>query len=112
LNAIGNKPLQLKNGATIHRTCSIGWAAFPWFTTSPGAVSFEDVLRMADRALYLAKNSGRNQGIGFLSTTDVPQLAHSPGLIESLPNRVVKMAGPKTSHEPAAATAAPLAPNR
>lgn len=109
LNAVGEEPLQLKSGSSIRRTCSIGWAAFPWFTAAPEIVSFEDVLRMTDRALYLAKNSGRNQAIGFLSTTNVPQLAHSPGLIERLPNRVVKMAGPKTSDAIAAGvTAVPL----
>jgi diguanylate cyclase (GGDEF)-like protein len=96
LHALADKPLQLKNGGTFHRTCSIGWAAFPWFTTAPEAVNFEDVLRMADRALYTAKNSGRNLAIGFVSNPDRPPSAHSPDLVETLSKRVVRVAGPTT----------------
>ena len=54
------------SGLTLHRTVSIGWAAFPWNIASPVDLSYEEVLALADRALYRAKNSGRNQAIGAL----------------------------------------------
>lgn len=67
LSAVAGEPFKIKNsGISLHRTCSIGWAAFPWNVDSPVDVSYEEVLALADRAMYKAKNSGRNQAIGAL----------------------------------------------
>lgn len=67
LSAVASEPFKVKGaGLSIHRTVSIGWAAFPWTVSSPVDVSYEEVLSLADRALYKAKNSGRNQAIGAL----------------------------------------------
>jgi diguanylate cyclase (GGDEF)-like protein len=67
LSAVASEPFKIKNSHTsLHRTVSIGWAAFPWNVASPVDVSYEEVLSLADRALYRAKNSGRNQAIGAL----------------------------------------------
>ena len=38
----------------------------PWIRGEPAAVSWEDTLVLVDRALYLAKRSGRNQAIGVM----------------------------------------------
>ena len=75
LSAVSAEPFKIKNaGVSMHRTCSIGWAAFPWNVASPVDVSYEEVLSLADRALYKAKNSGRNQAIGALP----PECAAEP----------------------------------
>lgn len=67
LSAVSAEPFKIKNASvSLHRTCSIGWAAFPWNVASPADVNYEEVLSLADRALYKAKNSGRNQAIGAL----------------------------------------------
>lgn len=67
LSAVAGEPFKVKGaGLTLHRTVSIGWAAFPWNIASPVDLSYEEVLALADRALYKAKNSGRNQAIGAL----------------------------------------------
>jgi diguanylate cyclase (GGDEF)-like protein len=66
LEAIGGTPFDLGEGITLRRTCSIGWAALPWIREAPGAVSWEETLVLVDRALYLAKRSGRNQAIGVM----------------------------------------------
>ena len=66
LSVISREPFDLGKGRTIWRTCSIGWAAYPWLASAPDAVSYEDVLRLADRALLLAKRSGRHQSVGLL----------------------------------------------
>jgi diguanylate cyclase (GGDEF)-like protein len=62
---VAREPFEIKGaGVSLHRTCSIGWAAFPWNPESAGEVSYEEVLGLADKALYEAKHSGRNQAVG------------------------------------------------
>ncbi|GLS27386.1 two-component regulator propeller domain-containing protein [Marinibactrum halimedae] len=51
----------------IHITCSIGYAAFPLCYQHPEHYRWEDTMRIADLALYAAKNSGRNAWIGALA---------------------------------------------
>lgn len=66
LEAVGGTPFDLGEGLLLRRTCSIGWAAVPWIRDAPAAVSWEETLVLVDRALYLAKRSGRNQAIGVM----------------------------------------------
>lgn len=66
LSAIADTAFQVsESGETINRTCSLGWAAFPWSPKSPRGLSYEEVLTLADRALNRAKQSGRNQAVGM-----------------------------------------------
>jgi diguanylate cyclase (GGDEF)-like protein len=73
LQALAAEPFRLKCGANVRCTCSIGWAVFPWFVRQPGAVPYEEVLRLADYALYEAKKTGRNRAIGMLPTREEPE---------------------------------------
>jgi diguanylate cyclase (GGDEF)-like protein len=79
LLAIGTEAFQLSSGS-IRRTCSIGWAIFPWSPEDPEAVPYQDVLRLADQALYQAKNAGRNTAIGVLPGS----AGHHPDKVEAL----------------------------
>ena len=66
LDMIALEPFEIANGITLRKTCSIGWAPYPWCEQSYDAIVAEDVIELADIALYKAKASGRNQCIGYL----------------------------------------------
>jgi diguanylate cyclase (GGDEF)-like protein len=71
LAAVGDTPFVLTNlDETICRTCSIGWAAFPWLPNHPEVVDYEKVLSLADRALNEAKRTGKNRAVGLLPAGD------------------------------------------
>jgi diguanylate cyclase (GGDEF)-like protein len=66
LEVIASEPFVLGKDIRIRKTCSIGWASYPWIGSDVEALSADEVIELADSALYLAKSSGRNQSIGFL----------------------------------------------
>jgi diguanylate cyclase (GGDEF)-like protein len=86
LSAVADTPFLVNTAEEkIHRTCSLGWAPFPWFSDNPRTVTYEEVLSLADRGLQRAKQSGRNRAVGMLPAigrtpaTTVAGL-HSPAL--------------------------------
>ncbi|HET7434650.1 MAG TPA: two-component regulator propeller domain-containing protein [Thermoanaerobaculia bacterium] len=62
--AIASHPFVLPDGETLKRTCSIGFASFPFSPADPRAVKWEQVVDLADNALYAAKRSGRDGWVG------------------------------------------------
>jgi diguanylate cyclase (GGDEF)-like protein len=66
LDMMALEPFELSNSISLHKTCSIGWAPYPWSEQAYEAIVAEDVIELADIALYRAKALGRNQCVGFL----------------------------------------------
>jgi two-component system, chemotaxis family, response regulator WspR len=66
MSALADTPIVIPSGHKLRITASIGWAPYPWQRHSPHAVSQEDVLFMADNAVYLSKRNGRNRAYGVL----------------------------------------------
>jgi diguanylate cyclase (GGDEF)-like protein len=66
LAVMASERFELSNNISLRKTCSIGWAPYPWCATAVDAICPEDVIELADTALYLAKAEGRNQSVGFL----------------------------------------------
>ncbi len=66
LAAFREKPFAIDSKEQVSQTCSIGWAAFPWLENDLEAVSYERVIKFADRALYRAKKAGKDQAIGMI----------------------------------------------
>lgn len=85
LAAVADLPFTLNDSEEkIHRTCSLGWAPFPWFSENPRLVNYEEVLSLADRGLQTAKQMGRNRAVGMLPSGKTPTTnirgAHPPSL--------------------------------
>jgi diguanylate cyclase (GGDEF)-like protein len=75
LDMMASEPFELCKSITVRKTCSIGWAPYPWCESAYEAVSVEEVIELADIALYRAKSLGRNQCVGFLPSDTALALA-------------------------------------
>jgi diguanylate cyclase (GGDEF)-like protein len=108
-NAVAKRPFILADGTRLAKTCSIGFACFPFVQEEPRLLSWSEVVELADQGLYLVKRSGRNGWAGVYSTHETqyddlfPRLIHQldqviddgeAKLVTNLVN--VKMAGTKT----------------
>lgn len=49
----------------LNKTCSIGFASFPFVINNPTGLSWERVLDIADHCLYAAKHSAKNTWVGL-----------------------------------------------
>jgi diguanylate cyclase (GGDEF)-like protein len=66
LDVVSSEAFDLGHGIQVRKTCSVGWAPFPWSRTAYEAICAEEIIELADTALYRAKAAGRNQGVGIL----------------------------------------------
>jgi diguanylate cyclase (GGDEF)-like protein len=79
--AIDAREFELGDGRVVQRTCSIGFASFPFSITHPETLTWEQVAAVADLALQRAKGAGANRWIGVSAseTATEPQLRLRPG---------------------------------
>ena len=68
LEVMASEPFDLGHGIAVRKTCSVGWAPYPWSRNAFEAICAEEAIALADTALYRAKGAGRNQGVGILPT--------------------------------------------
>jgi len=67
-------------GEVIKLTCSIGLASYPFMPQYPDCLDWEQVIAVADKALYLSKKSGRNMYVNIMSTSN----DRTEGLFEAI----------------------------
>jgi diguanylate cyclase (GGDEF)-like protein len=68
LEVMASERFDLGHGITVKKTCSVGWAAYPWCRGAFEAICAEESIALADAALYRAKAFGRNQSVGIVAT--------------------------------------------
>ena len=78
--AVADREFVLPDGARLRKTCSIGFACFPFLPSAPRQLSWSEVVELADQGLYLAKRSGRNAWAALYAT----DLARPDGLFARL----------------------------
>ena len=73
----------LPSGEKIHCTCSLGYSIFPFCGTKGMALTWEQVLSIADAGLYDAKQRGRNRTTGIsLGGNGEDRVADIPHAVE------------------------------
>ena len=74
--AVADRPFAIGEGITLRKTVSIGFAAYPFAPWDPQALGWVQVVELADYALYLAKDAGRNTWFGLTANerTDLSSL--------------------------------------
>ncbi len=73
-SSVDEHPFELGNDVEARLSCSIGFAYYPFAKATPKLVNWEQVVAIADRALYIAKNSGRNAWVGVQETSKTSEL--------------------------------------
>ena len=75
LAKIAEQSFLLSEGTSpkIHKTCSVGYSAFPLIDAEPDKYTFEQIMMLADQALYYAKAHGRNQAVRVLAGPARPE---------------------------------------
>lgn len=64
-HAMESEEFLLPSGEKIRCTCSLGYSVFPFCGRRENALGWEQVLSIADVALFVAKNHGRNRTVGI-----------------------------------------------
>jgi len=62
---VAAESFDLEGGVSLYQTCSIGFACYPFVTEQPKAIGWQDVIDIADIALYIVKYAGRNGWAGL-----------------------------------------------
>ena len=69
--AVAEQAFEIGDGKALPVTCSVGFASFPFCAAQPRLATWSEVTRIADQALYVAKQDGRNRWAGI-------EAAHPP----------------------------------
>jgi len=68
----------------LYKTCSIGFAAFPFYPGSPGWLNFDHLVTLADLGMMHAKKNGRNLAVRILPGEKLPNAGDFSAFLATL----------------------------
>ena len=77
---VAEMPFTIEGGRTLAISCSIGFACVPFVENQPRALGWQDVMKLADFALFTAKRAGRNAWVGLCAN----EAADAEGLLQRI----------------------------
>ncbi|MHA4869258.1 diguanylate cyclase [Duganella sp. PWIR1] len=86
--AVAERDFELPDGGRLSKTCSIGFACFPFLPEQPRLLSWSQVVELADQGLYIAKRSGRDAWAALYSTAATRADGVFPRLMQRLDQAV------------------------
>jgi diguanylate cyclase (GGDEF)-like protein len=72
LETVAEKEFDIGDGTLIRKTCSIGYAHFPFYSEQPNLITFEQCIMIADMGMYHAKHEGRNRAVLLCESACIP----------------------------------------
>lgn len=72
-SAVKGYKVTLNDDAIVDIRCSMGMAFYPFLALRPTALSWEQVLNLADQALYCAKDSGRDSWVSVEAPSEIEE---------------------------------------
>jgi diguanylate cyclase (GGDEF)-like protein len=87
--AVADSVFSLPDGQVVRTTCSIGFACYPFVRSHPDRITWEQVLTLADSALYEAKKSERNSWFGYLATDTSVEVRDLYSAVRDQPDELV-----------------------
>ncbi len=78
-------------GTVLHKTCSIGFASFPFSAPDTPQPRWESVVELADQCLYAAKTSGRDMWVGIVPATEALSMPRRGDVRLGLQDGVVRL---------------------
>ncbi|WP_090327054.1 diguanylate cyclase [Duganella sp. CF517] len=85
---VAEREFVLPDGVALSKTCSIGFACFPFLPAQPRLLSWSQVVELADQGLYIAKRSGRNAWAALYGTEHARADGLFPRLMHQLDDAV------------------------
>lgn len=74
VEALRQTMVEVESDVLLDPTASVGWSIYPFYRERGELFSMDFVLGVADRALYMAKNNGRNCAFGYLPNLAVDEI--------------------------------------
>src|SRR5258708_37240521 len=68
LEVMAMDDFDLGHGISVRKTCSVGWAPYPWSRSAFEAICAEESMALTDAALYRAMAPGINQTFAIVPT--------------------------------------------
>jgi diguanylate cyclase (GGDEF)-like protein len=63
--AVNGRAFDAQGTGGLSKSCSVGFACFPFLPSHPDLLSWAQVVELADQALYMAKHGGRDAWVGL-----------------------------------------------